>query len=78
MRPAEVRPVAQRLSAGHAVLRVDLALFPGLRDALALPGARWHRQASCGQAFCTLPISLALLLEQPLLASRVPGLRRAL
>ena len=62
MRPAVVRPVAQRLSAGHAVLRVDPALFPGPRAALALPGAWWHGQASCGQAFCTLlglPIAAA-------------------
>jgi len=60
---------------------VDPALFPGLRAALAPPGAWWHGQASCGQALCTqlgLPISLALLLEQPRLASRVLGLRRAL
>ena len=81
MRPAVARPVAQRLSAGHAVLRVDLAPFPGPCEAFALPGARWHGQASCSQAFCTqlgLPISLALLLEQTLLASRVLGLRRAL
>jgi len=62
---------------------VDPALFPGPREAFALPGAWQCRpgQASCGQAFCTqlgLPISLALLLEQPRLASRVLGLRRAL
>ena len=39
------------------------------------------RQRSCGQPLCTqlvLPISLALLLEQPRLASRVPGLLSAL
>ena len=77
MRPAVARPVAQRRSAGHAMLRVDSALQHGLRAALALPSARWHGQA----ALCTqlgLPISLALLLEQTLLTSRVPGLRRAL
>ena len=76
MRPAVARPVAQRRSAGHAMLRVDSALQHGLRAALALPSARWHGQALCMQL--GLSFSLALLLEQALLTSRVLGLRRAL
>ena len=76
MRPAEACPVAQRRSVVEAMLRVHSTARPGLRVALALPSARWHGQALCMQL--GLSFSLALLLEQTLLTSRVLGLRRAL